>query len=275
MLARLSGWRSHGFVEQSVPQAYERYLRRQLFEPWGRELLARAALEPGMWLIDIACGPGTVAQLAAPELGEEGRVVATDVSGAMLAIAAAAPRAPGAAKIEYVECSATALPVADGNFARAVCQQGLQFFSDRLGALREMRRVMAPDGVALVATWAAEHPLALFGEIDETMIECGIPEPYPHAFDADSYRIGATDLHGLMEAAGFAAVAVETVALECRWDSDEELAATVFGTPFGPLVAALDGDGRERVRDGLLARLGAGERAQPALRTVCNIGRGA
>ena len=39
-----------------------------------------------------------------------------------------------------------ALPFADAAFDVALCQLGLQFFPDRAAALREMRRVLVPDG---------------------------------------------------------------------------------------------------------------------------------
>jgi len=37
MLPLVSGWRSQGFTDTSVPVAYDRYVRRQLFDPWARD----------------------------------------------------------------------------------------------------------------------------------------------------------------------------------------------------------------------------------------------
>ena len=71
-----------------------------------------------------------------------------------------------------------------------LCQHGLQFFPEKQAALLEMRRVARPGGIAVVSTWAAERPLGLFAPIGEALAELGVAEPYPRAFDADSYCLG-------------------------------------------------------------------------------------
>jgi SAM-dependent methyltransferase len=60
-------------------------------------------------------------------------------------LAAARMAAPGL-EIEWLEGSATSMPLPDGAFDAVVCQQGLQFFPDKPAALREMHRVLAPTG---------------------------------------------------------------------------------------------------------------------------------
>jgi SAM-dependent methyltransferase len=154
-----------------------------------------------------------------------------------------------------------------------LCQQGLQFFPDRIGALREMHRVLAPGGVVLLGVWAAERPLGLFGPIAEIVAETSAREPYPHAFAPDSYTIDAGSLRELLAAAQFAEVSVELVELECRWGSAEEILATVLATPFGPLVSALDALAQERIREGLRERLGVANDARPTVSTVANVAR--
>ena len=94
--------RSQGFTAGSIPQAYDRFMAAQLFEPWARELVGRAALTRGGSVLDVATGPGTVARLAASALGPDGRVVASDISAAMLAVAASKPVDPAWAPIEYL-----------------------------------------------------------------------------------------------------------------------------------------------------------------------------
>jgi ubiquinone/menaquinone biosynthesis C-methylase UbiE len=60
---------SQGFVQVSVPEGYERFMLRQLFEPWAAELLRHADLQPGWPVLDVASGPGPVARLAATAVG--------------------------------------------------------------------------------------------------------------------------------------------------------------------------------------------------------------
>lgn len=83
--------RSRGFTESSIPDAYDRFMLRQLFEPWARDLLSRAELQTGESTLDVGSGLGPVARLAAARVGPRGRVMASDVSTAVLATAAAKP----------------------------------------------------------------------------------------------------------------------------------------------------------------------------------------
>jgi len=66
---------------------------------------------------------------------------------------AKAPPANGAA-IEYLQSPATPLSAPTGAFDAILCQQGLQFFPDKAGALKEMHRVLKPNGRAAIVVWA-------------------------------------------------------------------------------------------------------------------------
>jgi len=265
--------RSQGFVQVSVPEGYERFLLYQLFEPWAAELVSRAGLQPGWSVLDVASGPGPVARLAATAVGPGGRVVASDISEPMLALAAARPAPAGAAPIEFVACPASQTGAPDDGFDAVLCQHGLQFFADKRTAALEMRRVARPGGIAVVSTWAAERPLGLFAPMGETLAELGVAEPYPRAFDADSYRLGASDLADLLRTSGWRDVRVETVELDATWDSADQAADTVAGTPFGPLVSAVPAQVQDQVRARLITRLG-GSKDGVTVRTASNIARG-
>jgi len=174
----MDGARSASFTQVSVPDGYERFMLRQLFEPWAAELIARADVRPGSHVLDVATGLGPVARLAAAAAGPGGRVVASDISAAMLAAAAAAAAATPSdtrqAPVEYMECPASAIPVADASFDAVLCQQGLQFFPDRAAAVREMCRMAKPGAAVVVSTWAAGHRL---GQLPTRRRRAGGPVP--------------------------------------------------------------------------------------------------
>ena len=138
---------------RSAMNVYAEVMVPRMFEPWARVLLGELAVEAGEAVIDVACGPGTVSRLAAAQSGPTGRVTGCDLSPAMLAIAKSREPAADGAPIDYVEAPADRLPVADESFAVATCQQGLQFFPDRLAALAEMRRALRPGGQVGIAVW--------------------------------------------------------------------------------------------------------------------------
>ncbi|MGH3293268.1 MAG: class I SAM-dependent methyltransferase [Trebonia sp.] len=270
----MSERRSRGFTAGSIPQAYDRFMAAQLFEPWARELVDRAGLTRGSSVLDVATGPGTVARLAASVVGPGGRVVASDISAAMLAVAAGKPAGPGWAPIEYLESPAAAIGFPEGTFDAVLCQQGLQFFPDRAGAVREMGRVTRRDGIVLLSTWASERPLGLFGPMTDVLKEVGMDEPYPRAFDAQSYSLSAAELRRLLSETGLREATVETVELEAVWHSEDDAVATLMGTPYAPGVTALPADVQRRIRELLAARLGQAPDGTFTIRTASHIGRG-
>src|SRR6059058_995342 len=72
----------------------------------------------------------------------------------LLDVANSKPSWADAAPIIYIESPAAPLGVESAAFDCVVCQQGLQFFPDRLGALREMRRALKPGGQLAITAWA-------------------------------------------------------------------------------------------------------------------------
>jgi ubiquinone/menaquinone biosynthesis C-methylase UbiE len=265
--------RSQAFTAGSVPEAYARYLGGQLFEPWAHELLGRGGPWAGAAVLDVACGPGTVARIAAAAVGERGEVTASDISPAMLEVARRVQPVPESAPIDFVQASALELPMADGSFQFVLCQQGLQFFGDQPAAVAEFARVLGAGGLILASVWAAGRPLGLFGPIAEALRDSGLAEPYPRAFEPESYLLDGTMLRELFAAAGFAEVTVEEAGLECRWPSATEAARAVYGTPFGPLVSAVPPAEQETILARIRERLGDGP-GPLTVRTYANVVRG-
>src|SRR5215472_18635698 len=243
----MDGVRARGFTQATIPAGYAKYLLGQLFEPWAKDMIGRGAPGQGDAVLDLATGLGPVARLAAAIVGAKGRVVASDISPAMLAVAAARPVQPDWAPIEYLECPASAIDTDSDTFDVVYCSHGLEFFAMREAALSEIYRVLAPGGIALMSAWAAEHPVGLFTPLGQTMREVGLSQPYARAYDADSYRMSGPELQRMVEAAGFCDVKVEIVEIEGHWDNPDDAANTVLGTPFGPLVSAMSADDQQRI----------------------------
>jgi hypothetical protein len=63
--------RAGGFSPVSVADGYARLLLGQLFEPWAADLVARAGVERGDYVLDVASGLGPVARLAAAAAGPD------------------------------------------------------------------------------------------------------------------------------------------------------------------------------------------------------------
>src|SRR6187399_3084259 len=75
----------------TAPEAYERYFVPAIGGPLAQDLIAEAALRAGERVLDVACGTGVVARLAAERVGAGGAVAALDLNSAMLDVARAVP----------------------------------------------------------------------------------------------------------------------------------------------------------------------------------------
>ncbi len=129
---------------------YEDKLVPALMEAWAPRVAAAAGIRAGERVLDVACGTGVLARAAARRTGPGGTVAGLDLDPAMLAVAA--QRSPD---LWWHRGRAEALPFADRSFDAVVTQFGLMFVPDRVAALREMLRVLAPGGRLAVAVWAS------------------------------------------------------------------------------------------------------------------------
>jgi ubiquinone/menaquinone biosynthesis C-methylase UbiE len=122
-----------------------------------------AHLEPGMSLLDVGCGPGTITADLARRVGP-GEVLGVDRDADVVALAAREHASVPGLRFEVGDVYA--LAAADGAYDVVHAHQVLQHLSDPVAALVEMRRVCRPDGVVAVRdadygafTWAPEDPV--------------------------------------------------------------------------------------------------------------------
>jgi SAM-dependent methyltransferase len=220
-------------VVGNAAENYEQYLVPAIFGPWARDLLALATLKPGGRVLDVACGSGIVARLAAERVGATGKVVGVDINPGMLAVARTTS---GSAEIDWREGNATALPLPDGTFDVVLCQQGLQFFPDRAAALREMRRVLVPRGQLAVSCWKPIQRSPGFLALAEALAKHAGPEAAAIAFGP--FALGEDgELRSLIESVGFENVSIREGVKSLRFPSGEEFVRR-YGTG-SPLAGVL------------------------------------
>lgn len=246
--------RDQAFADGSAAENYERYLVPYVFQPWCDVLLDMVVVAAAATALDVAAGTGVVSRAAARRAGPSGRVLASDISSVMVAHIATQPAEPEAAPIEAVVASATDLGRPDGEFDIVLCQQGLPFFPDRPGALREMHRVLRPGGVAGLAVWSGRDGMLPFGPFHDVLRDAGVPEPFPNAWDTTSFSMRPDEVEGLLRTAGFEQVISTEAELVTRWPDLEHLVDVIKGSPFAPVLAGLPSEQRDDVRRRLRER---------------------
>ncbi|WP_412028127.1 methyltransferase domain-containing protein [Deinococcus yunweiensis] len=138
---------------------------------------AQVPVAPGQAVLDVMTGTGHVALALAPHVQPGGRVVGTDLSGGMLAVARA--RAAGLEHVSFVQADATALPLTDEVFDVVACASGVFFVPDMVAAVREWRRVVRPGGVVVLSSFGVGLLGDLPGRWRERLGTHGVTPGFP------------------------------------------------------------------------------------------------
>jgi SAM-dependent methyltransferase len=216
----------------TAAENYERYFVPAIGTPVSTILLDAAALRPGERVLDVACGTGVIARLAAARLGPAPRVTGLDVSADMIEVA----RASSPETIEWHVGDAMSLPFPDNAFDVVLCQMGLMFMEDRSTAVKEMQRVLVPGGRVIVSTpGAIQRPFALMEEAIVEHIGADLGAFVRAVFSMHDPNAVAALLRGADLVDVGASVATVTLELP---SPAEFLWQYVNLTPMAPFVAA-------------------------------------
>ncbi|WP_408960518.1 class I SAM-dependent methyltransferase [Natrinema sp. 74] len=231
-MAGNGGWQ----LTESGPEAYEQYLVPPLFGPWAERLIKHANIREGDRVLDVGCGTGIMARRAATHVGEQGTVVGIDINEAMLTVARTAT-ADITPAIEWRQGDATALPFSDETFDVIFCQQALQFVEDPAVALREMHRVLAPEGRLAVSVFRPLSYNVGYDKLAEALerhagAEAGMMMRSP--FRGHSRK----ELRALAEDAGFSDPVITIEISSVRYPSVEEFVRREAAS--SPLAGSLD-----------------------------------
>ena len=136
----------------------------------GELVIERSGLEPGMDLLDVACGTGNA---TIPAARDGARVTGLDFSPELLEIAR--ERASDAmVEVEWIEGDAQELPFEDASFDRVISTFGHMFAPDHARTAAEMLRVCRPGGTIATACWTPEGSI---GRMFRTIAELVPPPP--------------------------------------------------------------------------------------------------
>ena len=217
----------------SIPDVYEKHMGLVYMTPSALEFMSRLSVEPGARVLELACGTGILTRLLVAASRPAIALTATDLNEPMVETAKVLVRD---GSIAWQVADALNLPFPGASFDAVVCQYGVMFFSDKVRAAREARRVLRQGGSYVFNVWGslAENRAALITHDTVAGFFGGDPPTFftvPFGYH-DRAQIEA-DLRG----GGFSSVRMETVDFESRAPSAQSLAMGMTqGTPLAIVI---------------------------------------
>jgi SAM-dependent methyltransferase len=214
-----------------------------------RQMLDDAHLRSGARVLDVAAGAGGQTLAAARRVGPTGRVLATDISPAILEYTSRAAAEAGLANVETLEADGEDLSaVTAGGFDAAISRVGLIYFPDQHRALTEICRALRPGGRVSAVVYSTADRNGFFA-IPVGIIRriAGLPAPAPGL--PGPFSLGAPGVaESAFAAAGLVEVTVTAVPSPVRMASAAEC-VRFERESFGALHQMLSGvDEDQRAR---------------------------
>jgi ubiquinone/menaquinone biosynthesis C-methylase UbiE len=195
--------------------------------PVGQAVVDAAVVEPGMDVLDVAAGTGSVA-IRAAEKGAN--VVAADLTPELFDAGRRRAEDAGVQIADWVEADVEALPFEDASFDRVLSSFGAIFAPRHKVAADELVRVLRPGGTLVMSAWV-QH-----GYGGRTLQAIGRHLPKPPEF-ADSPLLWGDERHARRILGGVLLLAFEHRTVEIVYPSVDALVAE-YDEAFGTLVLA-------------------------------------
>ncbi|MES2562911.1 MAG: methyltransferase domain-containing protein [Pseudomonadota bacterium] len=231
-------------MAKDAADLYERIVARYVLGPWAPSLVDAAQPAQGERVLDLACGTGVVARIAAQRVGIEGRVIGIDLNPGMISVARSLS-APEGGVIEWREGSALAIPIPDASLDVVLCQQGLQFFPDKACALREMRRVIDRGGRLALSVWSSA---GVYNTAVGKALAQYADEDTAQRFLASRNTPAKEEVERLALAAGFSDVSMRISRMHIHLPKLDRFALEhLAASPIAASIAELDSESRNNI----------------------------
>ena len=199
---------------ESAAEAWDRwgpFIGRWL-APATEAMLEMARVRPGARVVDVAAGAGEQTLAAAERVGDNGFVLATDISPTILTYTQAAARARGFTNVEILELDGECHDrLREASFDAVISRVGLIYFPDQHRALTGLRHCLKPDGRIAVVVYSTP-PKNLFFSIPVAIIRRRAKLPPPLSGQPGPFSLGADGvLETALQRAGFHSIEVQAV----------------------------------------------------------------
>jgi SAM-dependent methyltransferase len=188
-------------------------------------MLDLAGVATGDRVLDVAAGTGEQTLAVARRVGPGGSVLATDISAAMLAVAADVVRREGRGNVATLVADARRLDLPPGSFDAAISRFGVMLVGSSHDALAAIRRALKPGGRFAAMVWSAPGCNPLMALPLEILADRGLlPPPAPGR--PGPFALAAPGaLEDELRRAGFHGVAGESAVIRWRFPSPADALA--------------------------------------------------
>ena len=215
-------------------------------------LLDVAPVEHGMRVLDVGCGPGGLASVLADRVGEE-NVSAVDPSPPFASVCRA--RLPLA---DVRVAAAEELPFEDNSFDAAFAQLVVNFMTDPVQGVGEMKRVVKPGGSVAACTWDYQDGMTMIRAYWDSAHEV-VPDEAAEFDEGKTMRYATLEeLTGLWETVDLEAVEGGELSVTVAYEDFDDLWAP-FPTGIGPagaFCASLEPEQQRALRSAYSRNLG-------------------
>lgn len=216
------------------------------WDRFGRRTVERLGLSEGAHVLDVCCGSGASALVAAERVGATGQVLGLDIAESLLTLAREKARRLGLGNVRFEYGDLERLDAGRGSFDAVVCVFGIFFAADMAAVAARLWQLVRPEGVLAVTTWGPR----LFEPADTVFWEA-IRQEAPelnrgfHPWD----RIAVPgDLQALFTEAGVGPVEVEAERGVQPLTTAADWWTIVLGSGFRGTVDRLSPEVHARVR---------------------------
>lgn len=209
-------------------------------------LIDLAGIKIGSRVLDISTGIGEPAITVAREVGNTGRILATDFSSEMLSIAKKRAINAGLERvIEFKQGDTGTIELPDSYFDAALCRFGLMFLPDLDTALLNIYGSLVNNGRFAAAVWASSEGDSLFTSTMNTILKETRTSPPPKGAPGPFSLSDESLLRNYFVNTGFKDVAIDRINVTFNFGSSNEYAIFVLETA-GPLQVLLSNESSER-----------------------------
>jgi SAM-dependent methyltransferase len=236
---------------EAMAPGWERWRERveEVAAPVREWLIRELAPRPGDTVLELSAGVGDTGFEAAAIVGEHGRMISTDFSPDMVAVARRRCAELGRRNVDHRVMDAERIELDTNSVDGVLCRFGYMLMSDPAAALSETRRVLRPGGRLALAVWGPpeRNPWAAVG--GGLLVERGhMPPPEPGAPGVFSMA-SEERTRALLGGAGFTTVRTEDVPVRFAFRDVDDYVSFITDTagPFAMVIRGLSADEREAI----------------------------